>query len=306
MIKIVRTITANPRNLSLTGRRGAARTLLALGLLMLSVMLADARAQDSAELRRRIEAAVNALAEERDAARAEREEREQTARRLETSADDLAARRDTRRSALADLRRDAKSKTAERDRMAEIAKDFDVVRPRLVRDVDLTLERLRRRTASGVAFERERRLSAIDRLRRRLTTRDKDKTTKAKVNGDTASKSTTPRPADLLRSVVDTFSLYTAEARLFRSVELDSRLVEPEAGRRPHAYVIRLGLVGSTFVSEDDQDVGLLRLAVTPPAWTTSLGSDRSRAVRDAVDIMRRREAPRVVAFPVNFKKSGS
>jgi hypothetical protein len=91
------------------------------------------------------------------------------------------------------------------------------------------------------------------------------------------------------------WSLLASEARLGRSVELRNEPVELGSDRRINAYVLRVGRVLVAFVEEGGGAIGV----ATPKGWNTDLDNGARRAIASAVDVLRRRQPPALLALPV-------
>ena len=83
-----------------------------------------------------------------------------------------------------------------------------------------------------------------------------------------------------------------------RAIELTNEPVPLDGGdRRVHAWILRIGAVGTIFVSEDGEDVGVRE----GEAWRTDLTADEREAVREAIAIARGRRRPALTPVPLAF-----
>ena len=92
------------------------------------------------------------------------------------------------------------------------------------------------------------------------------------------------------------------ELRLMKTRELFNAEVEVAAGRRKHAYRVRLGLINELFVTEDGAEVGVASHAAETPWAFLTAREERARVV-SAVEILQERQTPRVGVVP--FVESG-
>jgi len=121
------------------------------------------------------------------------------------------------------------------------------------------------RIKRGVPFERERRLKA---------------------------------PLDKAEGMMAVFGFAGQELQRGRSIELANRPVTIEPGKqRKHAYVLRLGLAGGAFVSEDRSSFGLPAVAGDQP-WRMDLDEAQQRRLSEAIAIRREEAAPALTALP--------
>ena len=92
------------------------------------------------------------------------------------------------------------------------------------------------------------------------------------------------------------------ELRLMKTRELLNAEVEVAAGRRKHAYRVRLGLINELCVTEDGAEVGVASHAPAAPWAFLTQPEERSRVV-SAVEILQERRTPRLSVVP--FVESG-
>ncbi|MEM1452385.1 MAG: DUF3450 family protein [Planctomycetota bacterium] len=84
-----------------------------------------------------------------------------------------------------------------------------------------------------------------------------------------------------------------------RAIELTNEPVPLDGGdRRVHAWILRIGAVGTIFVSEDGEDVGVRE----GEAWRTDLTADEREAVREAIAIARGRRRPALTPVPLSLE----
>ncbi|MFB3066311.1 MAG: hypothetical protein ACE10D_07330 [Planctomycetota bacterium] len=87
------------------------------------------------------------------------------------------------------------------------------------------------------------------------------------------------------------------ELRLMKTRELLNAEVEVAAGRRKHAYRVRLGLINELCVTEDGAEVGVASHVAAAPWVFLTEPEERSRVVR-AVEILQERRTPRLSVVP--------
>lgn len=103
---------------------------------------------------------------------------------------------------------------------------------------------------------------------------------------------------DRAKGVIDLFGFAGSEFQRASSIELINRPVLLDGGqRRKHAHVLRLGLAGGAFVSEDGETVALAAPG-DGNRWRFDLSDEQRRRVREAVAIRREEAVPALVSFP--------
>ncbi|MEM9382972.1 MAG: DUF3450 family protein, partial [Planctomycetota bacterium] len=86
-----------------------------------------------------------------------------------------------------------------------------------------------------------------------------------------------------------------------RRIELSNESILLDGGdRRVHAWILRVGAVGSLFLSEDGEDAGL-RGPGAREGWRTDLEDAERAAVRAAVAVARGRRRPALAPVPLSL-----
>lgn len=229
------------------------------------------------------------------------------ARRIEQAVRELHALRE-QRAAAAERHRDA---TAELDRQIDrLQQDVDRVRERVVkaRDEVRTLERHKTDTQVATAAIKSRIDRVAGAVEPAATSVDGRITAGIPFERDTrsarAKEATTGLGAEdralRARAVAGYFTLIADELKYGNTVALWNDEVLLDGGaRKLNAYHIRLGLVTQAFVSEDRTTVGLYDRAAAD-GWNTSLDAPQRQSVIDALEIMQAQRPPRLIAVPMS------
>ena len=144
----------------------------------------------------------------------------------------------------------------------------------IARDVQSTTRELRERLESGVPFQREQRVERLTAI-------------EVGLGGE---------EADRARALVELLTVLGEELHLAESIEQRSDRVTLSDGRRLHAYVVRVGLLRSVFISEDGSTVGISDDA---GSWRTELDDGVRAAIVTLVATARGKQAPALVGIPL-------
>jgi len=145
-------------------------------------------------------------------------------------------------------------------------------------------ERAHDRIVRGVAFDREARLERVATIQEPLGSQNK---------------------VEKAEGVTELLGLMGQELKRGRSIELTNTPVVLEPGeRRKHAHVLRVGLVGGGFVSEDGSTIGMAAVGHSK-RWQMDPDRFPRQPLRDAVGIFRQNEPPRLVSLPFPLARDG-
>ena len=112
------------------------------------------------------------------------------------------------------------------------------------------------------------------------------------INSGLKSASVSIRADNLRRA----FDFYGREFRLAHITEIVNDSVKVSQDRELPAYLLRLGLVGQWFMTEDRSDVGVCDPS-TPSAYRLISNRKELKRVLDAFDVMRGRRTPQMVTL---------
>jgi TolA-binding protein len=138
-------------------------------------------------------------------------------------------------------------------------------------------ERMQRRVKTGVPWQQQARQQRV---------------------GGAMSSLASDEPVTRAEGAMELLGFAGEELKRSATIELTNRPVVLEAGeKRKHAYVLRLGLAGAGFVSEDRSTVGLATMGGDEP-WRLDLPRAQREKVIRAVATLRENEPPALIAVP--------
>lgn len=179
---------------------------------------------------------------------------------------------------LAEQARAIERETAARDRAREQQARLDQLLGQVRRASEPIVRQMRERVDRGIAFERDQRGRGIDRAAKQLAA---------------------DQPAAWADAWQAVFGFATDELEAGRTIDLINQPIHLDAGRRrEHAWVLRLGLAGALFVTEDESLVGEAATPSSPEPWRTTLPPRTRAAAVRAVRIRRDSAAPALVDLP--------
>lgn len=143
--------------------------------------------------------------------------------------------------------------------------------------LDSFVKRIRTRVANGIAWKYEERLEKLDRVTQRLN----EEGLSVKV-----------------AAMQDYFSFVSEEFQFSNTIELYNAFLPLGENQHKHAYVIRMGLVGQSAISENSQHIAVDVRSVEG-AWENSLDAGTQNQLSHALDILQRRRQPELRPVPV-------
>lgn len=94
------------------------------------------------------------------------------------------------------------------------------------------------------------------------------------------------------------------ELRLARSSETYTARVASKDGAAPHARYFRVGQLILGYVTEDGQQTGIWSALSDRRGWSLISDPKQTNQVRDAIEILDRRQAPRFLMLPVAIQSA--
>ncbi len=111
--------------------------------------------------------------------------------------------------------------------------------------------------------------------------------------------SESPGAADALGRI---WSFFQEEMRLARSGETFTKQMDIGNRRVKYARIFRVGQQILGYLTEDGEQTGLYLERNGQKQWLHHLNDDDDRAVRDAVEILDRRQPPKMISLPVSIR----
>jgi len=258
------------------------RPSLRAGLLLVLLLIPAAVAQDGADERGRLAAAIRARIHAIESARktrlAERASIQEEEERLDAGIATLLAQRDEAAQEAQGLRqRLERARTDLEEHAARSAKELAAVRAwaQAARPVAL---RLAESIRAGIPHRRDARAEAFEQAAALLGTESEDGAAEAE---------------GLQRFL----AAAGQEMQLAATREVKSETVALSEDVSKHAYVARFGLVNEIFVTEDGTHAGIAsRDAATP--WRVLADPADVEAITAILDCVRKRRAPELLAVP--------
>jgi hypothetical protein len=143
--------------------------------------------------------------------------------------------------------------------------------------LDPFVKRIRSRVAGGIAWKYQQRLEKLDGITQGLN----EEELSAKV-----------------MAMQGYFSFVSEEFRFSNTIELYNAFLPIGENQHKHAYVIRMGLVGQSAISENNQH-GAVDIKSVGDAWQNSLDTATQNQMRHALGILQRKRQPELRPVPV-------
>jgi DNA repair exonuclease SbcCD ATPase subunit len=256
--------------------------LVALSLIAGPALAQSPNAQTPSrdELARRISEKVRQLQQlrqQRHLARQSHQQKqsalEQQTARLRRDLKQVQADLDEQQATVAERQRALDEARRERDRAIAL---IDAARDRAAP----VAEAMQQRVAAGVPWQKEMRAEKLGAIEKQLQAED---------------------PIARAEAVMELMGFAGRELERARTIELTNRPVMLEANqRRTHAYVLRLGLAGAGFVSEDQQTLGLATLEDgAQHRWQRELSKTQQRHLKAAIATLRKNRPPELIPVPL-------